>query len=431
MHAAVTTLFGISEQTGRSLVSAGALHPPASLVRAQVSTRVTALGADGLTWQDYPADTPRIAGPAGRLLIEGQRTNLLRNPRAAGATAGVIGSGGAYPTFMTANRPGSVTLEIVGPAVEDGLPCLDLRVSGAGGDPGFEMFLDTGNAPAAFDQTWTLSLFARLLEGVVPPGLSLVLRMYETGGTIVSSGTSLQASISTNRIGGQRYSHTRTLNQAGTNTVIARLAISAVAVVGSWSLRLRVAAPQMELSAFASTPILPAIGSPAASTRGADFATASLASLGIGDNGACTILGTFVMPQLAGGSLSQELFDIDAGSIGNRFSLRLPAGGGSTIVLLPVAGGVSGGQQAVGGVAPGDLFRIGMAIDGLGRAAVSLNGAPAVAATGGPTSGLTTLRLGNNASNSAPMFGEAASLRVLPYALSDVALSGAVAALPA
>jgi hypothetical protein len=48
--------------------------------------------------------------------------------------------------------------------------------------------------------------------------------------------------------------------------------------------------------------------------------------------------------------------------------------------------------------------------------------------TGGPTTGLTTLRLGSELSSS-QLFGEIGTMRVLPYALTDANLQTAVAAL--
>jgi hypothetical protein len=79
---------------------------------------------------------------------------------------------------------------------------------------------------------------------------------------------------------------------------------------------------------------------------------------------------------------------------------------------------------------PGTLLRIGMAIDGSGRVAGSLNGGAVVVQTGGPTGGLTTLRIGNNATNSGPLCGLIGECRVLPYAVPDNALPSVVAALP-
>lgn len=79
---------------------------------------------------------------------------------------------------------------------------------------------------------------------------------------------------------------------------------------------------------------------------------------------------------------------------------------------------------------PGSAFRAGLALDGAGRISGSFNGGAAQVVTGGPASGLTTLRLGNNAIGGTAMFGEVGALTVLPRALSDADLAARVAAMP-
>jgi hypothetical protein len=50
--------------------------------------------------------------------------------------------------------------------------------------------------------------------------------------------------------------------------------------------------------------------------------------------------------------------------------------------------------------------------------------------TGGPASGLTTLRLGSSATGVSNVFAETTMLQALPYAMGDAALAAAVTALP-
>jgi hypothetical protein len=192
---------------------------------------------------------------------------------------------------------------------------------------------------------------------------------------------------------------------------------------------LRIGWPQLEIGAFASSPILPAVGTPAASTRGADLVTATLASLGIGANGACTVLVSAMLPQAAPAGVDQMLVQLDDGTDANRYRLRNLAGGLALVAGEVVAGSPSDAASA-GSFVAGTPFRAGIAIDGAGRIAASFNGGAVQAVTGGPTSGLTILRLGNNAAATAGLFGEVGTLRVLRYALGDAALAAAVAALP-
>jgi hypothetical protein len=62
--------------------------------------------------------------------------------------------------------------------------------------------------------------------------------------------------------------------------------------------------------------------------------------------------------------------------------------------------------------------------------AASVNGGVAITVTGAPTSGLTTLRFGNDASGTAPFFGVLTYCVVLPFALSDADLQAAVSSFP-
>jgi hypothetical protein len=103
-----------------------ALGGGVTFARANVGSFATARGADGATWDEVGADVPRFSGTARGLLIERQGTNGLRIPRFEGGVPGVIGAGGAWPTFMTDNMTASLVKEIIGFGIEDGLPTIDL-----------------------------------------------------------------------------------------------------------------------------------------------------------------------------------------------------------------------------------------------------------------------------------------------------------------
>jgi hypothetical protein len=167
-----------------------------------------------------------------------------------------------------------------------------------------------------------------------------------------------------------------------------------------------------------------------ASLRGADLITAPLAALGIGGNGACTLLWSGMVPQAAPSGVNSTLLQIDAGSDATGVVLRMGGAGGLDLLAVPATGGIEGAAAIAGSVVPGVPFRIGLALDGTGRIAVSLNGASAVAAGGAPTAGLSTLRLGNNAAGTKALFGEVAAVQLRPFALPDLGLAAAVAALP-
>ncbi len=100
------------------LVSGGQLNAPLVLTRAQATgVRSTAINADAVTRNEFAADIARFNGVARRLLVEGQRTNGIRNPRAEGSTAGILGAGGVMPTNWTLAAAGLLGVWLAANAV--------------------------------------------------------------------------------------------------------------------------------------------------------------------------------------------------------------------------------------------------------------------------------------------------------------------------
>lgn len=433
MDVAVTAMLGVSDQLGQILVSPAMLRSPASLTRAQVNSRAHALSADGVGWQEHLADTPRFTGLAGPLLIEGQRTNAVRNARCEGAVPGVIGAGGALPATWVQSRAPELTLTIIGPVTVNGLPGVRLRVSGTtavGG--GFAMIdFESPTASAAGPgQSFAGSVFWRLSGGSAA-GLTLA-RLQVTGRSATG------AEVPGNAFSGPGVALTATLSRpVVTAALTADGALARVNHRAAWTfaggtavdMTVDLCAPQLEVGAFASTPILPPAGAPTAATRGGDLIAAPLASLGIGGNGACTILMSCMLPHgTPPNPGAYGFFSIDNGTANTRFSLRTDIVNGILGERLLAGAGV--GTPTTFTYAPGVPIRLGAVIVGDGSMRVLAAGGAIQGATGGATGGLTTLRIGANAPGGVPLFGEIFTFRVLPYALPDAALPGAVAALP-
>jgi hypothetical protein len=376
------------------LVANGAIHPPLALLRAQVNSRATGLGADDATVQIFAADLPRFVGSGARLLVEGQRTNDMPSPLAFGAGSGwtALSGGTGSPPVATPDY-GAV-------AAPDG------------SFTATRLQLDKGAGTASTDQSGlsrnTTTSAARFVWVRTLAGTATV----QIGTSSTSAG--LQATVDTTwrRLGfsGGGGAHRIMLNGAAGSSASADLLV--------WG------ASSEPNGTFASALVLPAPGLSQASTRGADLVSASLATLGIGGNGACTVLWSGRLPQLATGSV-QTIIQMDDGTNTLRWVLDNQPTGSSIRLYGTGTATVSTGLAAAG--AP---LRMGVAFDGTGRAAACLNGAAAVIATGGPAAGLTTLRLGTNAAGGLGMFGETAFLQVLPTVLGDAALPAAVAALP-
>jgi hypothetical protein len=374
------------------LVSGGTLRAPATLSRAQVTSRATAIGADDATLQVFAADTPRFAGSARRLVSEGQRTNEIAAPL-------------SFTTGWTATSGGTGTAPVVtanyGPiAAPDG------------SFTATRLQLDRGAGTAATDLSGltraTAASSSRFVWVRTVSGTATV----QIGTNSTSAGVQSSVDTTWRRLGVTDTSATHRIMLVGSagNSQAADLLV--------WG------ASSEANTVFPSSLILPPVGSTQSSTRGADLVVVSGASLGIPASGACTILWSGRMGQLATGT-AQTIAQLDDGSVATRWVVDNQP----TTANIRVFGS-SGGSAAIGTATPGTPFRLGVAINGSGRAAGSFNGGAVAAATGGPSSGFTTLRLGVNASGAASMFGETLYFQVLPTTLSDADLVTAVAALP-
>jgi hypothetical protein len=429
MDVAVTAMLGVSDPFGRILVMPGLLHAPASLIRPQVNTRATSLRPDGLAWEEQAADTPRFPGPATRLLIEGQRTNQVRNPRCEGAIPGLPGT---MPTNWVPQAPsGGLQRQVVGTGAEGGIQYIDLRLFGTttGANAQWRVdLLPVNQASAAQGQTWTSSMFVRLVAGSIPGGVSASLFVQEfnsSGGQLQQSAVSF-AAVSAAPLASQRFSHTRTLTDAATAFVAAPFFFNVPTAGTVVDFTIRIGFPQLEQGSFASTPILPPSGTPGASTRGTDILTAPLAALGIGGNGACTVLWTSQHAVAGTANFFEVLLEINNGTINNRVTIVRSANS-SSIIFERTTGGVQ--ASVLGSYTPGNVTRFGLSLAGTGGASLSIDGAAPLVLTGTPVSGLTTLRLGTDTLGGGPFFGTYGLVRCLPRVLSDSDLQAAVAAL--
>jgi hypothetical protein len=395
-----------------------------NFARAQAAG-VQATGFDSAAWQVYGADVPRFVAPEGRLLIEGQRTNSVRNPRFEGAVAGTPG---AVPANMTLGTAG-LTETIVGTGLEFGLPYIEVRFQGTATGSQFNFFPGlAAHTPAAAGQNWTASFFARLVGGSAANinGFRATLSARNTDnsasiGFSVGTTGALTSNLATAVV---TYANL----PADTGFISHRMdVVFANASGDAIDATVRFYAPQLELGAFASTPILPPVGTPGASTRGVDILTAPLSSLGIADNGACTVLWTATHTHTGTNSSWETLLVISDGTMQNRYVVVRVSGSNTSMRLIRVTSGAE--SDAFGTFSAAALTRYGLTIDGAGRVALSIDGAAPITRTGGPSSGLTSLRVGLMPDNGLPLFGEVGTLTVLPRVLSDAELQAAVAAL--
>lgn len=407
----------------KTLVVPGSLAAPLTLTRAQLSgVQSSATGADGATLGLFGADTARFQGAARRLLIEGQRTNLLVRSAEFDNASWTKSAGSITGTAATA-PDGSATADTFTPAASAAFHgCQQSATVTASTANVASVFVKSSGAPfvqVVYDNGASVGgwINVNLSTGAITRGPELAGGATNAVGGVQAFGN-----------GWYRISvgatHTGTTGRIlvcplPTGESLASINPSTTTTAGDaiilWG-------AQLEAGAFASTHI-PTTS--AAATRGADLVSASLSSLGIPVSGACTVLWSGV---LATTNAAQVIAHIDDNTFANRFWLET-AGGGAINMRRDLAS-VNSTAAISDTYAANTPFRVGVTLNGAGRAAASLNGGAAAAVTGGPTSGLLTLRLGAAPSAAAVMFGETLALRVLPYTLSDTNLAAAVAALP-
>lgn len=406
--------------TGRpALVSRGRISPLATFTRSQVSAFSTARGADGATFREFAADVPRFNGTAQRLLIEGQRTNLIANPRTPGGTGWTLQN---ITSATSITGPDGVSGSAV-TLTEDTATAAHVTLPGSISFITSQTYVITAIARAGSRQFLqiTASLIAATVNGFA--NFDLV------NGTLGAAGSAVTRHA-IRPLGGGWYwcemGFTSADAVAGAPIFCMQNSGSAtrLAAYTGTSATLDLFWTQIEAGAvFASSIILPPSGAPGASTRGQDNLTAPLATLS--PTGVGTVLGSFMIPQSAPASADQMLFEINDGSVNNRIRLRNVAGG-NTLVAGRVTAGTPVDATTIGSMTPGTLFRVGLTFDGSNIVA-NFNGGTNQTVAGIPP-GLTTFRVGNSVAGTTALFGEVGTLTALPTVIPAGDLPAAVLA---
>lgn len=373
-----------------------------TLTRTQASgARSTALDVDDLSFRFWNVNERRLTRSQRRLLIEPERTNLMANPNAISAAVGVVGSGGAFATGwgVAGGVPAWLTVEVVAIGTVYGLPTLTLRFSTASAGATSFQFVVGATITTVSGQPYTGSVRARHAAGVLPPSITIatVSEAGSTPITITSAPT--------------RFSHTTTVTGTTGRRPVLTFGGMTLAQPYDWTVEL--AAPQAELGSYRSSPIYPAAGASGSMTRGRDDVSLLLATI-YATNQRIDLLGEILLPNQAVGT-PQTIFQVDDGSDANRYVVRNVAGS-NDIELLRVLASAASTPVVVGAMTPGTPFQLQMIVYGSGRAKARMATAgvwsPPVFALGGPTTGLTTVRLGSNAAGGDHMLGEVGSLTV-------------------
>lgn len=247
-----------------SLVGAGSISPKLTFSRASGAWAFDSAGAR----QAFAANAPRFAyGVDGTYLgmrLESPQTNLIRNPRGEGnvPTAGPTN----WNTFTVS---GVTTTTSV--TVDRGMDVVSLRAVGTPNAAGYvgAGFEPIGGIAAskATSDVFTMMLLMRVSSGSIPAGSNSRIRLQERGG---ASSPAVDTGLTGTLDGVWRpFSVTRTIGQSDTTSIVP----SYLLYVGAGTpvdVTLQFALPRVEKGVWASSIILPPVGTVAASSRASE-----------------------------------------------------------------------------------------------------------------------------------------------------------------
>jgi hypothetical protein len=257
----------------KSLVDAVTGASLVTFTRASSGTFVDSAGV----LQTATTDAPRFGhnpttGESLGLLVEEQRTNSISNNTMVGAVAGTPGTLPTGWPFQSAGVLG-LSVSIVGTGTESGIAYLDWKVSGTA-TAATGATISFGRASALTAQTWTISSYLKLAAGSLSGVTGMTLDLIEeTATTVFVAGGAYSISLpTTNSLITQRPTTSRTLT-GGATVALLRTNLSVNVSSGSTvDFTIRIGLPQLEQSAFATSPI-PTTS--AAVTRSADVCSIS------------------------------------------------------------------------------------------------------------------------------------------------------------
>ena len=307
--------------------------------------------------QDAASNTPRFdynrstLAPRG-ILIEPARTNSIRNNTAQGGGAGVL------PTNWNVAGGAGMTVTYLGTGTEDGIPYFDVRFQGTPGATSswcirFEL---AGVIAATLGQTWTQSAFVRMIAGSTTnlAALALAIQCLDAGTVIVeSSNASVLSTVTGSKLSVCRGSGAYTVANANTVSIRSQVTISYTNGLAV-DITLRIGLPQLELGAYATSPIKT---TSAAVTRSADLPTATLS--GIAAPFYAVMEGEVVAPEA-----NAVIYSIhEPATVNIPSSLRVSSGG--AWALDTVTSGVTQATLFPSGTTPvaGTIFKTAHAVE--------------------------------------------------------------------
>lgn len=227
--------------------------------------------------REAAVDQPRylyddLGQPTDAVLVEAAGTNWVTNSRALGA---VPGTPGTAPTDWAPVGQSTLVANIVSIGVEDDLPFVDIRWSGTT-SANARLLLRFGpvqTMPVLVGNTATMSCFVRQIAGAWPATNESRYYFVTRDGALAVLADGIVicgAAPTTARLRSQRFSASRSFNEAGAAWVQPEWRSGLIGTGIPVDVTMRFACPQLELGAFATSPILNPISAPAVTTRAAD-----------------------------------------------------------------------------------------------------------------------------------------------------------------
>jgi hypothetical protein len=345
-------------------------------------------------------DTDPVSLVFEGLLLEGSRTNSLRNNTMQGAATG---NPGTPPNFTSTGSLQGLTRSIDALGTENGLDYIDYRFFGTPTTTGqpFVSFESNSVVAAVQNEAWTLSAWVKLQAGSLTnvSNVQLAMNEFNSSITYLTGGGSAFTPTATRA----RFSFTRTMANAAAAFVQPLLAFNVTSGLAV-DFTLRVYNAQLEKGGFASS-VIKTTG--VAATRLADVAV--LPSLqGLATR---TVAGTVLCEGYAApGSGTQTFWQLDDGTDANR--VRLYRNSSNQLRANVQAAGVDQCDLLLGTVANNANFKAAFAFQAGNFAGVMAGGSVQSVSTG-TLPACTQGRLGrDNAGNEA--FGQVRRLMLTP-----------------
>lgn len=325
-------------------------------------------------WSSFATNIPRITDKG--LLVEEARTNSIRNNSMQGA---VPGTPGTLPTNWSVVATG-ITVNVVGAGTVNGIDYIDLSFAGTTGATfGVISFDTTTGIAATTAQVWTESQFVSVTNATNVSSIQQIVSERTGAGTFVRNDVSTIAPTSSLA----RFSYAATLSGGGTVGAVQPGLLFNWSAGVAVSFTVRIGWPQLELGAFATSPIRT---TSAAATKAADAITTAYSGSGSGS--------VVVYARTAAGVGTQTLWCWDDGTSSNR--IRIYRNSSNEIHCVATVSSVDQCDLNLGTVAANTAFKVAFAWAANDFAATLNGGTVGTDASGSVPGGLTTIRHGSD-----------------------------------